>query len=299
MSRVLRLVAAVVLVCACFLLLQIASNRYLDDAGSGGDEPRIVIVGAGVTGLCAARRLEELGYENFVVLEESATAGGLASSVVDERNFTWDMGVHVLFSHYEFFDALLDDAVAPHAWLEHTRKSPAFMRGRMVGYPVQNNLARFPRDEALRILADLDATRADRQRCAELTGKANFADWMHYCFGDELTEAFARPYNFKVWAYRANQMNSAWVGERVAVVDADEVRARFERGVESTAWGPNARFRYPLHGTGAIWRAVQRSLRPDRVHFGATVRGVELAEKRLLLTSGSIGARARVGCLCV
>jgi protoporphyrinogen oxidase len=165
------------------------------------NEPMIAIIGAGVTGLCAMRRLEELGYANYYVLEQSEKLGGLASSILDKNGFRWDLGVHVIFSHFEFFDAILDEALPPSAWIEHSRKSPAFMRGRFVGYPVQDNLVNFPEAEAERILNDLESTRADRQRCADVTGKVNFAEWMHYCFGEELTASFGRPYNSKVCVY--------------------------------------------------------------------------------------------------
>lgn len=86
-----------------------AYTAETDAAPPVKDDPRIVIVGAGPTGLCAAYRLKELGYTNWQLVDKSAAAGGLATSVTDAKGFTWDIGVHVLFSHFAFFDALLDE----------------------------------------------------------------------------------------------------------------------------------------------------------------------------------------------
>jgi len=61
---------------------------------------RILIVGAGPTGLGAAYRLHELGYSDFEVLEADAGPGGLASSETSPNGFVYDIGGHVLFSHF-------------------------------------------------------------------------------------------------------------------------------------------------------------------------------------------------------
>lgn len=73
---------------------------------------KIVILGAGPTGLGAAYRLHELGYTNFEVIEAAPEPGGLARSVIDEKGFTWDMGGHVIFSHYQYFDDALDNTIS-------------------------------------------------------------------------------------------------------------------------------------------------------------------------------------------
>ena len=67
------------------------------------------IIGAGPTGLGAARRLSELGAHSFVALEKNAHPGGLSASFQDANGYTWDIGGHVVFSHYEYFDRLLDE----------------------------------------------------------------------------------------------------------------------------------------------------------------------------------------------
>src|SRR4051812_49668617 len=72
------------------------------------DQKRIVIIGAGPTGLGAGYRLRELGYQNFLMLEARNKVGGLASSEKSAGGFTYDIGGHVLFLHYEDFDRLFD-----------------------------------------------------------------------------------------------------------------------------------------------------------------------------------------------
>ena len=70
-------------------------------------------------------------------------AGGLASSVIDAQGFTWDLGGHVLFSHYEYFDEVMERALGD-AWVEHVREAWVWMRDRWIPYPFQNNIWRLP-----------------------------------------------------------------------------------------------------------------------------------------------------------
>jgi len=60
---------------------------------------KIVIIGAGPTGLGAAFRLHELGYRNWEIYERNHYIGGLSASFKDNKGFTWDIGGHVLFSN--------------------------------------------------------------------------------------------------------------------------------------------------------------------------------------------------------
>ncbi len=70
--------------------------------------PRIVVIGAGPTGLGAGYRLAELGYDDWVILEANDYVGGLATSFTDDAGFTYDIGGHVMFSHYDYYDRLVD-----------------------------------------------------------------------------------------------------------------------------------------------------------------------------------------------
>ncbi|MBE9571745.1 MAG: NAD(P)-binding protein, partial [Proteobacteria bacterium] len=117
-------------------------------------EARIIIIGAGPTGLGAAWRLQDLGYGNWAVYEKNDHVGGLATSFVDEKGFTWDVGGHVLFSHYPYFDDLVEKLLNG-AYLEHLRESWIRIFNTWVPYPFQNNIRYLPRDKLYECLAGL------------------------------------------------------------------------------------------------------------------------------------------------
>ena len=102
-------------------------------------DQRIIILGAGPTGLGAAYRLNELGNTNFHLYERSAHVGGLATSHRDREGFLWDVGGHILDSHYEYFENLLNCAVSE-GWLHHPRQTRIRMDGRDIPYPLQYHL---------------------------------------------------------------------------------------------------------------------------------------------------------------
>ena len=223
--------------------------------------PRIVIIGGGPTGLGAAHRLEELGHSDWVLLEASAEFGGLASSEVDDQGFTWDLGGHVLFSHYEYFDTLVDDLLRA-AWVEHEREAWVRMRDRWVPYPFQNNIGRLPDDDLVACLNGLIELRGSPPKAPPTT----FDDWILQSFGEGIADVFMRPYNTKVWAYPPSEMNIAWMGDRVATVDLARVVENVVRRRDDVAWGPNATFRFPASGgTGAIWSTLAGRLPATRL----------------------------------
>eukprot|EP00668_Euglena_longa_P042002 GGOE01055351.1.p1 GENE.GGOE01055351.1~~GGOE01055351.1.p1 ORF type:complete len:1118 (+),score=394.62 GGOE01055351.1:302-3355(+) len=245
---------------------------------------KIVIVGAGVCGICAAIRLLELGHRNFELLEASDRPGGLASSFQDDKGFTWDIGVHVLFSHYQFFDVLLDNNVPPQEWGHHVRGVKAYMKGKYIDYPVQNNLFMLPEKDVVRCLEGLlDAVLA-RNDSAPAPG--DFREWVLRNFGEGLADTFLLPYNFKVWAHPAPEMNHQWVGERVAKVNVKEVVANTVRRRSQPNWGPNAIFRYPLNGTGQIWENVRRAIPSAKLRLNSVVEHIG-PSKEITLVGGA------------
>jgi len=217
----------------------------------------VVVLGGGPTGLGAARRLTEIGDVDVRIFDENPAAGGLASSFVDTNGFTWDFGGHVQFSHYGYFDDLMDELLGDQ-WLEHMREAWIWMRDRFIPYPLQNNIHLLPQEDFLRCVNGL--------RELAMRGTApieNFRDWIEASFGAGLAEIFLFPYNFKVWAHQPSTMSHQWVGERVATIDLERIMANAGNGHVEKSWGPNNRFRFPAcGGTGKIWRTLADRLPP-------------------------------------
>ena len=242
---------------------------------------RIVILGAGPTGLGAAWRLEERGHANWLLCEASSQGGGLASSVLDAHGFTWDLGGHVLFSHYRYFDNVMDRALGD-KWVEHVREAWVWMRERWIPYPFQNNIWRLPQDELDACIAGLRALQTTTPGAP-----ATFREWLLASFGTGICESFLLPYNRKVWAYDPSTMNVEWMGERVATVNLPRILDNVANRRDDVSWGPNSTFRFPLHGgTGAIWKAVQQQLPAERLRFDCSAEQIDVTARRIKTRTG-------------
>jgi len=247
-------------------------------------EQRILIIGAGPAGLGAAWRLNELGHHSWRLAEGAGAPGGLAGSVVDGQGFTWDLGGHIVFSHYDTFDNVTR-ALLGEDWVEHIRESWIWIRERFVPYPFQNNLWRLPPEDLAACLEGLGAVQGADQPAAP---PANFGEWIHQNFGAGLAETFFLPYNRKVWTRDPSELNVEWMGERVATVDLERARRNVAREEDDVGWGPNSRFAYPLHGgNGAIWSALFSELPQTRTGLEQQAVRVDPRERRVTFADGS------------
>lgn len=246
---------------------------------------RILILGGGLCGLGAAWRLTEMGHEDWVLCERNDDWGGLSASFQDEGGFWWDLGGHVLFSHYYYFDQVMDTLLGKEdGWVFHEREAWIRMQDRFIPYPLQNNIHRLPREVYWECLEGiLDITKNGRE-----TAPAHFGEWIEATFGQGLAKWFLRPYNFKVWGYPVDQMGWSWVGERVAAVDIKDIlrNAVFEE--DDRSWGPNALFRFPVNGgTGGIWRTLAERLPQDRIHLNRGATGLSVHDRRITFADGT------------
>ena len=238
----------------------------------------ITILGAGPTGLGAAHRLDN--YSDYQVFERNSHVGGLSSSFVDDLGFTWDVGGHVLFSHFHLFDNVLEKILKDN-FLQHQRECWVRILKTWVPYPFQNNIRYLPEEsrefclEGLRKLTDSPGL------------LHNFKEWMNAVFGEGIVKYFMEPYNFKVWATPPELMSKDWIAERVSVVDL----ARIERNIvevrDDIAWGPNNLFKFPQDGgTGSIYQGISKKISAE-IKFNHELVEINLDKKTILCGNGA------------
>ncbi|KAH8175605.1 flavin containing amine oxidoreductase domain-containing protein [Sarocladium implicatum] len=243
----------------------------------------VLVIGMGPTGLGAAKRLNQLNGPSWLIVDSSDKAGGLASTDVTDEGFLYDVGGHVIFSHYKYFDDCIDEALPKDDdWYTHQRISYVRYKDLWVPYPFQNNISMLPKEEQVTCIDGLiDAAMEAR---VSATKPTDFDQWILRMQGEGLANIFMRPYNFKVWAVPTTKMQCQWLGERVAAPDLKSVTKNVILNKTAGNWGPNATFRFPARdGTGGIWIAVADTLPKEKKRFGQQGEVTKVdAEKKIV-----------------
>lgn len=244
-----------------------------------------MVIGAGPTGLGAGYRLQELGHKDFQLFDQNPYVGGLSHSFVDDKGFTWDIGGHVMFSHYEYYDRVFDRLMGDEYSLID-RESWVRIMDRWVPYPFQNNVRYLPREAACECLIGLVKAQSGRGTVRSAAEARNFGEFIDAVFGEGIAKHFMRPYNFKVWAHPPELMNKQWIGERVAVIDVERAIRNVLLEKDDYGWGPNNRFKFPLRGgTGEFYHRFDRVI-GDRITLNARVETIDVDRREVRFADG-------------
>lgn len=159
----------------------------------------LLIAGAGPTGLGAAKRAQEQKAD-FLLVDKAVEAGGLASTATTKEGFLFDVGGHVIFSHYAYFDDVIHEALPNESdWFTHERVSYVKSRGQWVPYPYQNNISVIPIEDQSKAIDGLIDAAVVRAQTPHIKPKT-FDEWIVRQMGEGIADIFMRPYNYKVWA---------------------------------------------------------------------------------------------------
>ncbi|MGB4701096.1 MAG: FAD-dependent oxidoreductase [Syntrophomonadaceae bacterium] len=172
---------------------------------------KIVILGAGVSGLSAGYHLKLKGIDSLI-FEKNQSYGGLCDNFTID-DFRFDKFVH--FSHtrnnyvLELFSQSSD-------YYSYSPKASNYYHGIWLKHPVQTNLYPLDASEKVRIILDfLSAPKYNQPK--------NYEEWLRSVYGVYFSKNFPEVYTRKYWTLEAKYLNTSWIENRMYKPKVEEV----------------------------------------------------------------------------
>ncbi|MDR0823005.1 MAG: NAD(P)-binding protein [Endomicrobium sp.] len=231
---------------------------------------KIIIIGAGISGLCASYFLNKPN----TVLESKPYAGGLCRSFYED-GFTFDCSGH--FIHIK--DAKIKNLVEKLCGGIDTikRNTAIYFGSKLIPFPFQANL--YYLDEKTKKEC-VDGIL--KRKNIEINNKMSFIDWSKAMFGSGITKYFMQAYNEKLWSWDLKKLTAEWTGAFVPKPDAQTI-AQSAYKKNKIQYGYNSVFYYPK--TGGAQKLIDGLLKKTNPVYNAPVEKIDV-KKKLLFTSG-------------
>jgi protoporphyrinogen oxidase len=219
---------------------------------------RYLVLGAGISGLAAARALLHK-HQEVLVLEAAPTVGGLTRTMV-VSGFSFDYTGHLLhLSRSASPSGVPFAGLKDQEWQKVNRNAMALIGNKLVSAPVQYNLAEVPEPLRSRFI--------DSYESRPSGASSSFKDYVICGFGEALAQEFLIPQNEKTLATRLERLSNK------------AVKRFFPQPVEY-----NSQFWYPR--TGGIEKLVLGLEQGVPVRTMTEVAQVDWRHQQVITTSG-------------
>jgi len=239
---------------------------------------KIVIIGAGLTGLSTAYHLEQKGFTDFKIFEKEPTVGGLCRSV-QQDGFTFDYTGHLLHISDPYFRSLIEKLVGFDQFNTITRRSFIYSHNSYSRYPYQINLYGLP----TQTIADCIEGFVNRDTSIKKT--KSFKQWVLKNFGAGFAKHFFYSYQQKIFACNLNNISASWTGRFVPKTSLKQI---IEGALhdKQDAVGYNAQFFYPKKGGIFAWVKKIADAINAPIYTDFCVKKINLKEKVIHFSNG-------------
>jgi protoporphyrinogen oxidase len=240
---------------------------------------RVVILGAGLTGLSTAYHLQTTGFSNFRIFEKNATPGGLARSVKHD-GFTFDFTGHALHINNNYFQSFVNNMISTQFLAAINRNSYIYSHNTYTPYPFQMNLYGLPPH----VIRDCILGFVTRKKTH--TKSKSFYEWVCKHFGTGLGKHFFFHYNTKQLAYDLKKIHPSWTSRFVPQINLKEFLDGALQPHSKKKIGYNHSFFYPKHGgIQSFVDAIARQIKtPPHLKYKAV--SIDLKSKTIYFQNG-------------
>jgi protoporphyrinogen oxidase len=239
---------------------------------------KIVIIGAGPTGLSAAYHLEKKGYSDYALFEKETAVGGLCRSV-HQDGFTFDLTGHLLHVSDPYFKQFIDEVVGLTNLHTVARRSFIYSHGRYTRYPFQINLFGLPEE----VIAECIEGYVLRPK---IRSPKTFPEWAVAQFGKGIAKHFFLSFQRKIFAYDLAKISAAWTGRFVPSTSLRQIIRGAITDHQDALVGYNAQFYYPKQGGTAFWVNKLANRLRGQLHTDCAVKSIDIKNKVVLFHNG-------------
>ncbi len=228
-----------------------------------GKKKRIVILGAGVTGLSAGIRYLDNGCD-VTILEKADQAGGLAKTVV-RGDYRLDIGPHHLFSQNEAILQEMIDLFDKDELVSFSRDAKIYFHDRFLNYPLtaKNVILHMGLKHAF--FASISVVWITLVRLFSKGRKeVNFKEWATANFGNYLYDIFFKPYTEQFWGIPCEDLSVDCIPQVSKMSYTKTLKMVFLKKFEKESLSVAERetsltLHYPIKGIGAIAEKLKKS----------------------------------------
>ncbi len=185
----------------------------------------VVVVGAGIAGLTAARELTRRGLP-VLLIERLPEVGGLARCF-RYGDFTFDIGPHRFHTYSERALALIREALGEQ-YVLIDRCSSVYLFRRYHTWPLgTSSIFRLPPSVLLRCLRDLLTGRRGGDRDDDAGGDQSFEEYIVSRYGPTLYDVFFKGYTTKFAHCTPDRLHYSWASQSIHRATIDR---RYQQG---------------------------------------------------------------------
>lgn len=239
---------------------------------------KIIIIGAGLTGISAAYHLEQAGYDDFKIFEKEDTPGGLCRSIKQD-GFTFDYTGHLLHISDPDFAKIINSFVGQSNLNSIERRSFIYLYHTYTNYPIQTNLYGLDKSTIANCILEFVKRPTNKPTIN------SFYNWVLRKFGKGLAKHFFIPYQTKIFDYDIRKVTDSWTGRFVPETSLEQMIAGAISN-KQTAVGYNANFFYPKHDGIFHWVHKFAKQLKTKIETKHTVHKIDLKNKTVFFTNG-------------